>query len=219
MTFKGCLFDLDGVIVDTASHHFVAWRTLADELGVPFDESDNEKLKGVSRVDSLEFILQKGNLVLDSNTKLRLMEKKNAHYLGLAAQIQPSDALPGIVALIDELKVLGVKIGLGSSSKNAEQILSKLGLLDAFDTIVDGNHLTLSKPDPEVFLMGANALGLLPEECLVLEDASAGVQAAISGGCCVLGIGRKEELGQADAVVSGLGDLNWSEIQNLLTHK
>lgn len=219
MTFKGCLFDLDGVIVDTASHHFVAWRTLADELGVAFDESDNEKLKGVSRVDSLEFILQKGNLVLDSNTKLRLMEKKNAHYLGLAAQIQPSDALPGIVALIDELKVLGVKIGLGSSSKNAEQILSKLGLLDAFDTIVDGNHLTLSKPDPEVFLMGANALGLLPEECLVLEDASAGVQAAISGGFCVLGIGRKEELGQADAVVSGLGDLNWSEIQNLLTHK
>lgn len=210
---------MDGVIVDTASHHFVAWRTLADELGVPFDESDNEKLKGVSRVDSLEFILQKGNLVLDSNTKLRLMEKKNAHYLGLAAQIQPSDTLPGIVALIDELKVLGVKIGLGSSSKNAEQILSKLGLLEAFDTIVDGNHLTLSKPDPEVFLMGANALGLLPEECLVLEDASAGVQAAISGGFRVLGIGRKEELGQADAVVSGLGDLNWSEIQNLLTHK
>ena len=219
MTFKGCLFDLDGVIVDTASHHFVAWRTLADELGVPFDESDNEKLKGVSRVDSLEFILQKGNLVLDSNTKLRLMEKKNAHYLGLAAQIQPSDALPGIVTLIEELKVLGVKIGLGSSSKNAEQILSKLGLFDAFDTVVDGNHLTLSKPDPEVFLMGANALGLRPEECLVLEDASAGVQAAISGGFCVLGIGRKEELGQADAVVSGLGDLNWSEIQNLLTHK
>ncbi|MDA0303323.1 MAG: beta-phosphoglucomutase [Bacteroidetes bacterium] len=219
MTFKGCLFDLDGVIVDTASHHFVAWKTLAEELGVAFDEEDNEQLKGVSRVDSLEFILQKGNLVLDSNTKLRLMDKKNLHYLGLADQIQPADALPGIVDLIADLKAAGVRIGLGSSSKNAEQILSKLNLLAVFDAIVDGNHLTLSKPDPEVFLKGAHALGLAPEDCLVIEDAIAGVDAGIAGGFQVLGVGDANELKRAHAVVPGFGGLNWDEIQNLLLHK
>ncbi len=219
MRFKGCIFDLDGVIVDTASHHFVAWKKLSEELGVSFDEQDNEQLKGVSRVDSLEFILRKGNLVLDSNTKLRLMDKKNAHYLGLADQIQPSDALPGIVDLMDELKEAGVRIGLGSSSKNAEQILEKLNLISAFDAIVDGNHLTLSKPDPEVFLKGALALGVEPADCLVIEDARAGVEAGITGGFRVLGVGNADELNQAHAVVPGFGELNWNEIQNLLLHK
>jgi len=219
MVIKGCLFDLDGVIVDTASHHFAAWNKLAEELGVSFDKRDNEQLKGVSRVDSLEFILRKGNLVLDSNTKLQLMEKKNAHYLKMAAEITPADALPGIVDLIDELKEAGIQIGLGSSSKNAEQILSKLNLLSSFEVVVDGNHLTLSKPDPEVFLKGAQALGLRPRNCLVIEDAIAGIEAAIAGGFPVIGVGDNHELNRAHAVVPNFKDLNWMGIQNLLVHK
>jgi beta-phosphoglucomutase len=219
MSFQGCIFDLDGVIVNTSHHHFIAWKRLAQELGVPFDEKDNERLKGVSRVDSLEFILDKGNLVLDSNTKLRLMDKKNQHYLNLASEIQPSDTLPGIMSLLGELKKNGVGIALGSSSKNARQILTKLGLLASFDALIDGNHVTLSKPDPEVFLKGALALGLKPKYCLVIEDAKAGVEAAIAGGFTVLGVGEEKELEEADAIVSSFIDLNWNEIQNLFIHK
>lgn len=219
MSFQGCIFDLDGVIVNTSDHHFIAWKRLAQELGVPFDEKDNERLKGVSRVDSLEFILDKGNLVLDSNTKLRLMDKKNQHYLNLVSEIQPSDTLPGILSLLEELKKNGVGIALGSSSKNAKQILTKLGLLAFFDVLIDGNHVTLSKPDPEVFLKGAVALGLKPKDCLVIEDAKAGVEAAIAGGFTVLGVGEEKELEEADAIVSSFIDLNWNEIQNLFIHK
>ena len=215
MLFKGCIFDLDGVIVNTARHHYIAWRQLAGELGVPFDEADNERLKGVSRVDSLEYILDKGNLVLDSNTKLRLMDKKNEHYLALAAQISPVDILPGIIQLLEELRLENIAIALGSSSKNARQILMKLELLHFFDVLIDGNHVTLSKPDPEVFLKGANAMNLNPENCLVIEDAAAGVKAAISGGFSVLGVGDVKELHEAQAVISSFSDLNWDGIQNL----
>lgn len=213
---RACIFDLDGVIVDTASHHFVAWQNLAEELGVPFSAEDNESLKGVSRVDSLEYILKKGGLVLDPATKVQLMDRKNAHYLELAGKTSPSDALPGVVALIHELKVLGIKVALGSSSKNAEMILTRLALLDAFDTLVDGNHITLSKPDPEVFLMGAKALGLDPAECLVFEDAQSGIDAANAGGFPVIGIGRPKALTGAAAVIEGFSSKTWSDILGLL---
>lgn len=213
---RACIFDLDGVIVDTASHHFVAWQNLAEELGVPFSAEDNESLKGVSRVDSLEHILKKGGLVLDPATKVQLMDRKNAHYLELAGKTSPSDALPGVVALIHELKALGIKVALGSSSKNAEMILTRLALLDAFDTLVDGNHITLSKPDPEVFLMGAKALGLDPEECLVFEDAQSGIDAANAGGFPVIGIGQPKTLTGAAAVVDGFSSKTWSDILGLL---
>lgn len=213
---RACIFDLDGVIVDTASHHFVAWQNLAEELGVPFSAEDNESLKGVSRVDSLEYILKKGGLVLDPATKVQLMDRKNAHYLELAGKTSPSDALPGVVALIHELKALGIKVALGSSSKNAEMILTRLSLLDAFDTLVDGNHITLSKPDPEVFLMGAKALGLDPAECLVFEDAQSGIDAANAGGFPVIGIGQPKALTGAAAVVDGFSSKTWSDILGLL---
>lgn len=213
---RACIFDLDGVIVDTASHHFVAWQNLAEELGVPFSAEDNESLKGVSRVDSLEYILKKGGLVLDPATKVQLMDRKNAHYLELAGKTSPSDALPGVVALIHELKAMGIKVALGSSSKNAEMILTRLSLLDAFDTLVDGNHITLSKPDPEVFLMGAKALGLDPAECLVFEDAQSGIDAANAGGFPVIGIGQPKALTGAAAVVDGFSSKTWSDILGLL---
>lgn len=215
-TIRACIFDLDGVIVDTASHHFVAWRKLADELGVPFSSEDNESLKGVSRVDSLEYILNKGGLVLDPATKVRLMERKNEHYLELASQTTPSNALPGVVALITELKQKGLKIALGSSSKNAEMILTKLNLIDAFDVLVDGNHITLSKPDPEVFAMGAKALGLPPESCLVFEDAQSGIDAANAGGFPVIGVGSRNVLTGASAVIPGFDGKTWADLKSLV---
>lgn len=213
---RACIFDLDGVIVDTARHHFVAWQNLAEELGVPFSAEDNEALKGVSRVDSLEYILNKGGLVLDPATKVQLMDRKNAHYLELAGKTSPADALPGVVELIAELKSNGIKVALGSSSKNAEMILTRLNLLEAFDALVDGNHITLSKPDPEVFLMGAKALGLSPAECLVFEDAQSGIDAANTGGFPVIGIGDHGALSGASVVIEGFADRTWSDLRSLI---
>ena len=197
VTLKACIFDLDGVIVDTARHHFAAWKSLADELVISFTEEDNERLKGVSRVDSLDYILQKGNLILDSATKLQLMEKKNTLYLEMAAATASTDVLPGVVSLMDEMAASGIKIGLGSSSKNARSILDKLQLTSRFSTIVDGNNITLSKPDPEVFLKAAAAMNVAPEDCLVIEDAQSGVEAAITGGFYAIGVGKDLELAHA----------------------
>ena len=219
MKFRACIFDLDGVIVNTAEHHFVAWKQLAEELGVPFSETDNEKLKGVSRVESLEYILRKGGLVLDPATKLQLMDRKNAHYLSLARQTKPSDALPGVLDLLHDLRSAGVGIALGSSSKNAELILDRLDIGSFFDVIVDGNRITLSKPDPEVFLMGAKQLNLDPAHCLVFEDAQSGIDAARAGGFPVIGIGNSDDLEGADLIISGFKGLRWMELVNLLDLK
>jgi beta-phosphoglucomutase len=156
LELKGCLFDMDGVIVDSAVHHFVAWKRLADELSIPFTEEDNHALKGLSRVDSLEQILRMGHLQLDEKTKLRLMAQKNAWYLDLIKGMRAKDILPGARELIEELVADGIKVGLGSSSRNAQLILDNVGLTPLFDTVVDGNHITLSKPDPEVFLKMRN---------------------------------------------------------------
>jgi len=214
VTLKACIFDLDGVIVDTARHHFAAWKSLADELVISFTEEDNERLKGVSRVDSLDYILQKGNLILDSATKLQLMEKKNTLYLEMAAATASTDVLPGVVSLMDEMAASGIKIGLGSSSKNARSILDKLQLTSRFSTIVDGNNITLSKPDPEVFLKAAAAMNVAPEDCLVIEDAQSGVEAAITGGFYAIGVGKDLEL--AHAQLESLEGQTMERILNLL---
>lgn len=212
MKLRACIFDMDGVIVDTAKHHFVAWQRLAEELGIPFSKEDNEALKGLSRVDSLEVILAKGNLVLDSQTKLQLMDKKNAHYLELIATMGPEELLPGVADFIADVQQSGVRIALGSSSKNAPQILDLIGLKPAFDAVIDGNHITLSKPDPEVFLMGAQAMDLNPSECLVFEDATAGIEAARAGGFPVVGIGEPAALSEADVVLPGFEGQTWASI-------
>ena len=212
MGLKACLFDMDGVIVDSAVHHFVAWRKLADELSIPFAEEDNHALKGLSRVDSLDHILRMGHLELDEKTKLKLMDQKNAWYLDLIQGMTAKDILPGAKELIEQLVASGIRVGLGSSSRNAQLILDNVGLTPLFDAIVDGNHITLSKPDPEVFLKGAAALDVSPSETIVFEDAASGIQAAKAGGFFAVGIGSKSQLSSADVVITDLSGLTLDQL-------
>lgn len=213
MALRGCLFDMDGVIVDSAVHHFVAWQRLADELSIMFTEEDNHALKGLSRVDSLDHILRQGQLQLDEKTKVKLMDKKNAWYLELIKGMTSKDILPGAGELIEALVAEGLKVGLGSSSRNARLILDNVGLTPLFDVVVDGNHLTLSKPDPEVFLKGAEALDLEPSDVVVFEDAVSGVQAAKTGGFFAVGVGDPNQLSQADVVVPNLAGVTPSKLR------
>jgi beta-phosphoglucomutase len=214
--FRACLFDLDGVLVDTARFHFQAWQELAESLGIPFSEADNEHLKGVSRVDSLEFILRLGHLELDSVTKQRLMDAKNARYLDLVAAMAPADVLPGVIGFLDSASEAGILLGVGSSSKNAVSILERIGLVDRFATVMDGNRITLSKPDPQVFLFGAAALNTPPSECIVFEDAPAGIAAARAGGFTAVGIGPDGSLPTAHLTVPGFAGLSWQGLLDLI---
>ena len=201
---KGCIFDLDGVIVDTAKYHFVAWRKLANDLGFDFTEKDNEKLKGVSRVDSLNLILSWGGMNFSDNIKKELAKKKNDEYLSYITQMTSDEILPGVVELLDDVKSLGLKISLGSASKNAVAILKQVGLIHYFDTIVDGTSVTHGKPHPEGFLLAASQMRIEPRECIVFEDAKKGVQAALSGGMYCVGIGSEDDLGKAHIVVPNM---------------
>ena len=212
MGLKACLFDMDGVIVDSAVHHFVAWRKLADELSIPFAEEDNHALKGLSRVDSLDHILRIGHLELDEKTKLKLMDQENAWYLDLIQGMTAKDILPGAKELIEQLVAGGIRVGLGSSSRNAQLILDNVGLTPLFDAIVDGNHITLSKPDPEVFLKGAAALDVSPSETIVFEDAASGIQAAKAGGFFAVGVGSQSQLSSADVVIPDLSGLTLDQL-------
>ena len=202
---KGFLFDLDGVIVDTAVFHFQAWRRLAQKLGGDFTEEQNEQLKGVSRVDSLKKIIEWTGATVSDEEFLTLMVEKNEWYLELVQGLGPQDALPGALNFLQTAYDQGIKIALGSASKNAPMILEKLGITPLFTAIIDGNNVVNGKPHPEVFLKGAEALGLKPSECVVFEDSIAGVQAAKTGGMSSVGIGDAETL-QADIHFSALGD-------------
>ena len=201
---KGFLFDLDGVIVDTAVFHFQAWRRLAQKLGGDFTVEQNEQLKGVSRVDSLKKIIAWTGATVDDQTFINLMELKNECYLELVVQLGPKDALPGALEFIRHAHAKGILIGLGSASKNAPMVLDKLGITALFTTIIDGNNVVNGKPDPEVFLKGADGLDLKPAECLVFEDSIAGVRAARAGGFNCVGIGSAELL-KADVHFQALG--------------
>ena len=202
---KGFLFDLDGVIVDTAVFHFQAWRRLAQKLGGDFTEEQNEQLKGVSRVDSLKKIIEWTGATVSDEEFQTLMVEKNEWYLELVQGLGPQDALPGALNFLQSAYDQGVKIALGSASKNAPMILEKLGITPLFTAIIDGNNVVNGKPHPEVFLKGAEALGLEPSECVVFEDSIAGVQAAKAGGMSSVGIGDAETL-QADIHFTALGD-------------
>lgn len=202
---KGFLFDLDGVIVDTAVFHFQAWRQLAQKLGGDFTEEQNEQLKGVSRVDSLKKIIEWTGATVSDEEFQTLMVEKNEWYLELVQGLGPQDALPGALNFLQTAYDQGVKIALGSASKNAPMILEKLGITPLFTAIIDGNNVVNGKPHPEVFLKGAEALGLEPSECVVFEDSIAGVQAAKAGGMSSVGIGDAETL-QADIHFTALGD-------------
>jgi len=212
MTIKACLFDLDGVLVDTARYHYLAWRNLADSLGFSFTESDNERLKGVSRMASLEILLEIGKMNPSENEKITFAAQKNALYLEYIEKMNPDDILPGVREFLTELKKAGILIGLGSVSKNAQSILSKTDITGFFDAIVDGNIISQAKPDPEVFLTGAKMLNTNPEQCVVFEDALAGVEAAHRAGMKCVGIGSPDILSEADMVIPGFENFKVKDI-------
>lgn len=210
---KACLFDLDGVLVDTAKYHFIAWRELAGTLGFEFTEQDNERLKGVSRSASLDILLEIGGLSLDEDTKARLAEQKNNRYVEYIAKMDSSEILPGALEFLKECRDAGLKVALGSASKNAMTILNHTGLTPYFDAIIDGTHTSAAKPDPEVFLLGAKALSVAPEHCVVFEDAEAGIHAATRAQMSSVGIGSPAILTAADIVVPSLQQISVASLR------
>ena len=213
---KGYIFDLDGVIVDTAKYHFQAWNRLANKLGYEITEEQNENLKGVSRVESLDYILTLGDHNIANSEKAKLAALKNQWYVELISGLDRSEILPGALELLEELNRAGLKVSLGSASKNSVKILSGLGIIGLFDEIIDGNKTTKSKPHPQVFLMGAESLGLAPDECVVFEDSLNGVKAANSGGFVSVGVGSPDVLGEANIVVPNLEGMTVAKLQTLL---
>ena len=212
MNCRAVIFDLDGVLTDTAIYHFYAWKALADELGIAFTEHDNEQLKGVDRLGSLRWILQQGGLTLSAAEEARLMQQKNAHYLKLIDHITPANLYPGVQALFTELQQSGIKIGLASASKNAAFVVERLGIAAQFDYIADANEVVNSKPDPEVFLLAAKGLGVAPEHCIGVEDALAGIEAINRAGMKAIGIGDAKVLSGALSVYPSVKAIKFEEL-------
>ena len=213
MAIKLCIFDLDGVICDTAKYHYLAWKELADEMQIPFTLKDNERLKGVSRMASLEIILSLGKQeVLSDEEKEALATRKNGRYVEMISQMEKDEILPGVKDFLNELRQRGIKIALGSASKNTGIIMERLGLQEAFDYIVDGTMIVNTKPDPEVFVKSMEYYGLQPEECIVFEDAAAGIEAGHRGGMRCVGIGKKEDLPEADYLIPGFAGVSLDTI-------
>ncbi len=212
MPIKAFLFDLDGVIVDTAIYHYQAWKRLANELGFDISEEFNERLKGVSRTDSLDLILAHGGLTLPDEEKVQLATQKNEWYLNLVSRMTSDDILPGVATFFAQVRKAGLQTALGSVSKNAPLILERIGMTAAFDAIIDGTKISKGKPDPEVFTKGAEALGVRSAECVVFEDAVAGVEAGKRAGMFVVGLGSPEILTQADLVVPSLEGLTVEQV-------
>jgi beta-phosphoglucomutase len=204
---RAAIFDLDGVIVDTARYHYLAWKRLAYEFSFDFTESDNERLKGVSRARSLDILLEIGGITLDDASKVELAARKNAWYVDYISRMGASEILPGAAEYLQILRKRGVRTALGSASKNAPLILERLGITPLFDAIVDGNKVSQAKPDPEVFLRAAVELSIPPASCVVFEDAEAGIEAALRAGMGVVGIGKPDRLQEADMLIKGLYQL------------
>lgn len=190
MKYSAAIFDLDGVICFTDKYHYQAWKAMADEEGIYFDEKINNRLRGVSRMESLEIILEMADKKYSESEKLEMATRKNEKYKELLNQMSPADLPEDVAFALKKLKEGGIKLAIGSSSKNAKTILTQIGIINEFDKISDGNNITNSKPDPEVFLKAAEMLGLNPKECLVVEDAKAGIEAAAAGGFDSAGIGE-----------------------------
>ena len=211
-SLAGCIFDLDGVIVDTAKYHFLAWQRLAREFGYDFTETENEKLKGVSRTDSLEIILELAGIQKTSTQKDQLCAQKNEWYLEYIHRMQSDEILPGAISLLQELRNADIKISLGSASKNAPLILDILGITNLFDAIVDGNSVNKAKPDPEVFTRAAELLQTNPRETIVFEDAPKGIAAAKAAGMMAIGIGQPEYLAEADLILPNFIGFDLSQL-------
>lgn len=220
-SLKAVIFDLDGVITDTAEYHYLAWKALGEEVDIPFTREFNEELKGISRMDSLEKILVLGGRQNDFTIeeKTALAEKKNAHYCRLIEGITSADLLPGIKDLIATLKAEGLKLGLASVSKNAFTVMDRLELTSQFDTIVDAAKILKGKPDPEIFLKAAEQLGVEPSECIGIEDAAAGVDSIKGAGMFAVGIGSEETLSKADIVYENTEKVSFEEIVKAYQNK
>jgi beta-phosphoglucomutase len=216
MTKKAFIFDLDGVIVDTARYHFLAWQKLAQELGIEFTPEHNEELKGVSRVRSLDIILELGKVNASQEDKNRWLIQKNEDYLAYLVNIDQSEVLPGVMPILQFLKEKNQAIALGSASKNARPILEKTGIIHYFDIIVDGNDVTNAKPDPEVFLQAAKLLGATPENSIVFEDSVAGVQAANIANMTSIGIGEETILHEAKYIFKDFTYMDVSFVETFI---
>ncbi len=214
MTYQGIIFDLDGVICSTDEYHFQAWKALADRLGIPFDRDINSRLRGVSRMESLDIILEKSAKHYSETEKAALAGEKNSLYRQLLHHMSPADLTEDVRRTLQGLRAAGLQLGIGSSSKNTPFILERIGLAGFFDAVADGNCITHSKPHPEVFLTAAGMLGLAPAACLVVEDARAGVEAAIRGGFACAAIGDASADPRAAHHLTVLSDL-----LGLLTHE
>lgn len=207
MRCKAVIFDLDGVICFTDKYHYQAWKEIADREGIYFDGQINNRLRGVSRMESLEIILERADKTYTEAEKAELAEAKNERYKKLLENMTPDDLPDEVKSVLDEIKSRGMKVAIGSSSKNTKQILSRIGLEGYFDVVSDGTNIRNSKPDPEVFLKAAEGLGLVPQECLVVEDAQAGILAAHRGGFMSAGIGEASESPLTDYPLESIGAL------------
>ncbi len=213
--FKAIIFDLDGVIVDTAKYHFLAWKRLANEIGYELTEADNERLKGVSRIRSLEIILELAGAKKSMEEMEEMAFRKNEWFKDFINDVKPDEIFEGVPELIQQIKSNGKKIALASSSKNAQRVIELLQIADVFDAVVDGNMIEHTKPDPEIFLLAAKKLSLNPADCIVIEDAEAGVEAAIAAGMKCVGVGHPNQLGKANLVIENIKHLKYADLFNL----
>ena len=209
------LFDLDGVLVDTAKYHYQAWKVVCNQLGFDLSYEENEMLKGIDRVTSLKLLLDHGKVKLPQKEFEDWLVNKNEHYLTMIGDLTQDDLYVGVLPLFKELKKRKIKIGLGSASKNARYILDKLEITSYFDYIVDGTMTTHGKPDPQVFLLGANGCNVNPEDCAVFEDAEAGVEAAITGNMKAIGIGEEKILNEAHLIYPHIKDVELDKVLGL----
>jgi beta-phosphoglucomutase len=210
MTIKGFIFDLDGVLTDTAEFHYRGWKRLADELDISFTREDNEALRGIPRRESLMLILRQRQYPEDQIQEM--LERKNNYYLELIQTIRPDDLLPGARELLEEIRAAGLKSALGSASRNAPEVVERLGIANLLDAIAHGGSVERQKPAPDLFLHAASQLGLTPEECIVVEDAAAGIEAAIAGGFHSVGLGPPERVGAANLCVPSLKDVRLRDL-------
>jgi beta-phosphoglucomutase len=214
MTIRGFIFDLDGVLTDTAEYHYRGWKRLADEEGIPFTREDNEHLRGIPRRESLMLILK--SRTYPEEKIQEMMERKNNYYLEFIREVSLKDLLPGARELLEEIHHAGFKSAVGSASKNARDVIQRLGIVYLLDAISDGNSVERQKPAPDLFLHAASQLNLKPDECVVLEDAAAGIEAARAGGFRTLGLGPRTRVGDANVILDSLEGVRLSVVLELL---
>jgi len=215
MPIKAFIFDLDGVLTDTAEYHYRAWKRLADELGMPFTREENEALRGIPRRESLLMLL-KGREYPETQLQ-EFMERKNSYYLEFIREISPADVLPGARELLEEIRATGLKSALGSASKNAQEVIERLGIATLLDAVSDGNSVQRQKPAPDLFLHAAEQLGYLPGECVVVEDSAAGIDAALEGGFWVLGLGPQTRVAKAHRILPSLENVWLADLLAMLS--